>query len=76
VAGELHSFLCHAVEVRRGHLAAEGGDIGVAEVIDIDEDDVRPFCGEKRAESGETEKCDERAHGGAVNVLVVSVLRQ
>jgi hypothetical protein len=41
VAGELHAFLRHAVELWCGCFAAKGADVRVAEVVDVDEDEVR-----------------------------------
>ena len=38
---QLHPLLRHAVEVRRGDFSPKGTDVGVAEVVDVDEDDIR-----------------------------------
>jgi hypothetical protein len=63
VAGELHALLRHAVEMRRGVFGAEGADVGVAEVVDVDEDDVRAEASEGKA--AENDECrmenDERS---------------
>jgi hypothetical protein len=41
VAGELHALLRHAIEMRRGIVGTERTDVRVAEIIDVDDDEVR-----------------------------------
>ena len=43
-ASELHSFHCHAIEIRSVGVTPEGSDAGWILIIDQKHDDVRAFC--------------------------------
>ena len=52
---ELHPLLRHALQMRCRDFSAKGADVRVAEIVNVDEDDVRLFRREQRAQSGEKE---------------------
>ncbi len=68
--GEAHTFFGQPIDVRRGDLAAPGvvaAHISIAEVVSVDDDDVRLTggpCIEGRSEPGHKEETRENVQTG------------
>ena len=62
-AGQLAPFLCHLVQMGRSvQLRAEGSDVGVAEVIDENQDEIRFVCGSSNGRKAQQECEKESGH--------------
>ena len=70
--GELPAFLGQPVQVRRRiALGAERTDVGVAHVVDVDDDEVgRPLGGGERSREQAREECESQGRDGAAMFMV------
>ena len=68
VAGQLAAFLGHPVEVRGAVVGTEWADVRVAEVVDVDDDEVRFLRGSCERSEERGGKQDEGSHGLSIRV--------
>jgi hypothetical protein len=76
---EAQSFACQSVDVRRLNLAAEAGEVAIADIVGHDQHNVRPGRFGGRAERYAYDEASQQSRGGkpgTTNAVHSSILSQ